>query len=538
MKVLFAAALFAAISMGVFAQTPTIRTINGVLSAASFAQQGMPNAGIAQGGMFTVFGTDLGPAVIQEVQAYPVSTTLAETSVTITSGATVLQAPMIFTLAGQVAAVMPSITPIGPATLTVTYKGVTSAPYAIQVIANGFGFFTLNAQGTGAGAITGADFKKFLPNHAAMPGDPVILWGTGLGALPYPDGDVPVATNLTNIPVELYVGDKLVSTGYQGPGCCSGINQIVFTVPQDVATGCNVPVEVKINNNVSPTATMPITTNPNRICSDDNGIPSSIWTTIFSKASTNVGFVSLNRATESVPILGSISTDTGSADFFNVEPITFTSTPALQVPAIGSCVVNVISEGDVPSFPGLTGLNAGPFVNATGPNGLRQMSPGSVAGTYSTAVGASAFLVPGAFTIANGAGGSDVGAFSFSLNVAPPLTWTNEAAITSVDRSAGVTVTWTGGAPGSYAKVTGFSSLLGPPAVLAEFICEAPVAQGSLTVPPNVLLQLPASTLVDGFGTGLLEVGNTSAPVAFTAMGLDYGIATSTVINASSVAYK
>jgi uncharacterized protein (TIGR03437 family) len=49
-----------------------------------------------------------------------------------------MTAPMIYTSAGQVAAIMPSTTPAGNGTLTLTFNG-NSGSTPIQVLATGFG---------------------------------------------------------------------------------------------------------------------------------------------------------------------------------------------------------------------------------------------------------------------------------------------------------------------------------------------------------------------------------------------------------------
>jgi len=533
MRSFFAVLLFASLGVCLSAQTPSIRTINGVLNAASYAQTGMPNSPIAQGAMITIFGTNLGPATLQEVNAFPITSNLAGTSVNIKAGGTTTQAPMIFTSAGQVAAVMPSTTPVGTVSVSVTYNKVTSSSYNVQVAANSFGTFAINSQGNGTGLITGPGGKVFVPNFAAIPNDTAVIWGTGLGALPYNDADQPTAINLTNIPVELYIGGQKVPTTYQGPSCCAGINQIQFTVPTGGVEGCSVPVEVKINNIVSPAVTMPITSNADRVCSDPNGISSSIWEELFSKASFNLGFVDLSRTSETFAGVFSQTTDTGSAGFINVQPLNFLGGTTFQVPAIGSCLVTTYTEGSTPSYPTLTGLDAGPVIDAKGPNGTQAMTPvASEKGFYATTNGSTSFLSPGSWTISNGSGGAAVGPFSFNMTFPQPVTWTNQSSINTVDRANGVTVTWTGGAPGTFAKITGFSVITGPPGVVAEFTCTAPIAQGTFTVGPDVLLQLPAST------TGELSLGNSEPYTSFTATGLDYGFAQSSVLATSLVAYK
>ena len=60
---------------------------------------------IAQGSLFVVFGNNLGPASLVQVSAFPLPNILSGTSVTVTSGSTKLNCPMIYTSSAQVAAI-------------------------------------------------------------------------------------------------------------------------------------------------------------------------------------------------------------------------------------------------------------------------------------------------------------------------------------------------------------------------------------------------------------------------------------------------
>jgi hypothetical protein len=299
---------------------------------------------------------------------------------------------------------------------------------------------------------------------------------------------------------------------------------------------------VSINGIVSPTTTMPIaSSNANRVCSDPNGISGTVLETLLSKPSFNLGFVTLSRTTATNPISGTTTTtDTGDAGFFNIKPLDYAGAVSFQQTSIGSCIVNVISEGAGSTLlSAFTGLDAGPFIDVKGPGGTDQkLTPvQGFTGDYISTNGITSFLTPGAWT-ASGTGGADVGAFSVGITVANPITWTNEASINTVDRASGVTVTWTGGAPGTYAKITGSSILMGPPALVATFTCQAPVAQETFTVGPEVLLQLPASGSIGGIGLGSLSLGNSEPYTSFTATGLDYGFAESSVLVSKSVTYQ
>jgi hypothetical protein len=102
-----------------------------------------------------------------------------------------------------------------------------------------------------------------------------------------------------------------------------------------------------------------------------------------------------------------------------------------------------------------------------------------------------------------------------------PLVWTNQAAITAVDRSKPVTVNWTGGIPGTYVQVGGGSTTI---SASASFLCIAPVEAGQFTIPSYILGSMPV-------GNGGINLLNQSAPQYFPASGL---IATFAVAEAQS----
>jgi len=88
--------LFASLS---FAK-PTIAT-DGIVSAASYLPSGFPNSGIAQGSIFIVFGSGMGPSSIVQNNAFPLQKQLGGTSIKVTVGGTTVDALMIYSLAGQ-----------------------------------------------------------------------------------------------------------------------------------------------------------------------------------------------------------------------------------------------------------------------------------------------------------------------------------------------------------------------------------------------------------------------------------------------------
>jgi hypothetical protein len=59
--------------------------VNSVLNPASYALPGMPNYGIAQGGLLVAFGTGLGPGGYNAVSAFPLQKTLNGISIRVRS---------------------------------------------------------------------------------------------------------------------------------------------------------------------------------------------------------------------------------------------------------------------------------------------------------------------------------------------------------------------------------------------------------------------------------------------------------------------
>ena len=97
---------------------------NAILNAASDAFVGLPNSSIAQGSIFTIYGTNLGPTSSPPL-AYPLQTTLGGASVKVTSGGTTVNAIPVFVSPNQINAILPGSTPTGTANLTVTYNGAS-----------------------------------------------------------------------------------------------------------------------------------------------------------------------------------------------------------------------------------------------------------------------------------------------------------------------------------------------------------------------------------------------------------------------------
>ena len=283
---------------------------NSVVNAASYAQSGMPNYGIAQGGTFILQGQNLGAKGVVVANSFPLQTSMGGTSMTIKVGGASVDALMIYVVAGQpnssdqLAGIVPSNTPTGNGTITVTFNGRTSGAAPITIVANAFGIFAINQAGIGPGVFTDPNFRPNTLTNSAHAGDLMFIWGTGLGAINASDANAPPVGNL-NVPVEVYVGNTKASIGYQGrSGCCSGIDQILITVPQGV-TGCYVPVAVKTGNVVSNFTTMSIAASGN-VCSDPTAFSVADLGKTQSGAALSKAEVSISRiaVTASIPGMG------------------------------------------------------------------------------------------------------------------------------------------------------------------------------------------------------------------------------------------
>lgn len=557
------AVFFAASCHFMQAQTKPVIKNNGVVNAASFAGPGMPNYAIAQGSIFNVFGSGLGPATIVQSSGFPVPTTLGGTSLSVSVGSVTVKPLILYTLDGQIAAVMPSATPVGLASLTVTYNGQTSAPALFSVVSNSFGIFTINSAGTGPGIVTDASKRvggidTLVTKTAAMnSGDVGIIWGTGIGPVSGDESAAALPGDMPQVPVEVYVGGLPASLTYRGrSGCCSGLDQIAFVVPQGVA-GCNVSLEVKIGTVISNFPSIAIAPSGN-VCSDPNSLSPADQTRLSGVGSVSVGSLTLTRTNVSLPLpppLPSVNntSDIGAGLF---EKFTYAQYAVFQNPTnytvAGSCTVFDYSGTTAtyidPVQPAV--LDAGTALTVTGPNGTASLIKGSATGLqYSKTLGnvttglpggTPLFLDKGTYTV-TGAGGSGVGAFSATINLPDPLVWTNQAATTTVTRSQGQLITWTGGDPAGNVLILGFSTVTGANAG-REFLCVAPTSAGKFTVPPSVLLAMPASTSTSipssaASVTGAIGVGYSKSNT-FTAPGVDLGTIVGLGLNLTTVSYK
>ena len=245
--------------------------IDAVANSASYWRAGQNQLGIAQGSLFVVLGSNLGPAELAQSQ-FPLSDQLGGSSVRVQVGSTVMPALMVYTISRQIGAVLPSGAPTGAGNLVVTYNGRSSVTVPVTVAPSAIGLYTLNQGGTGPGAITTAAYDVIGPSFAANPGETLTAWATGVGPVAGEEGKGPLVGDLGG--VEVFVGNKPAVVHYAGrSGCCAGVDQIAFDVPSGVS-GCFVPLVARshgVAGNFSSIAIAP----QGRQCSDPFGLPQS-----------------------------------------------------------------------------------------------------------------------------------------------------------------------------------------------------------------------------------------------------------------------
>jgi len=520
----------------------------------------LPNSSIAQGSYFTIYGNNFGPAssVCSATPAscywkpYPLPTTIENTSVSVTVGGTTVPVYLEFAeqLNGysQINAVLPSNTPTGTGTLTVTYNRTPSTAVPITVVASSFGTFAWNEAGSGPGIFTNAVANQLLtPFNTVKPGDYVTIWGTGLGPAPNVSTEAAAPPSQTNLcgsgatcPVTVWIGGQSATVTYAGRSPYTAEDQIDFIVPANVTTGCYVQVAVVTNSVVSNFTSLSVDAS-GAVCHDDDGIDfSDIASVVQSKGQANVGdiimlsnYLNLDLSSAGLGVL-KWDNDTVSGVIGTYSARTLDSFQGLSLaPSVNNCAATPFLQYPPPPDPALAGvafLDAGSSLSVQGPNGTAAVAK-STDGAYtnngvpvggetindlilgcpaSSTNNCAPFFLSSAFAISagtytvTGPGGSAVGALSAPITVsssAASFKWTNQGSVTAgpIPRNTPLTITWSGGDPNGFVDITAIASTLSSglepaaatPGILVE--CIAPTSLGTFTIPTYVLQTLPST---------------------------------------------
>jgi endo-1,4-beta-xylanase len=233
--------------------TPLLNAAN-VVNAASY--QGGP---VAPGEIVTIFGADYGPADLVATQLtgsgdFP--TSVAGVQVTFDG----VPAPLVYAKTGQVSAIVPFAV-AGKQQTVIQYQynpgsgAVVSNTATAPVAAAAPAIFSLDASGSGPGAILNVDYSV---NSAANPvaaGGAIQVFGTGGGGIVGGASDGAPASGagtLVTQPVTATIGGVAANVLYAGPapGLVNGVIQVNLTIPAGLTPGPQ-PVAITVGTAAS-----------------------------------------------------------------------------------------------------------------------------------------------------------------------------------------------------------------------------------------------------------------------------------------------
>jgi uncharacterized protein (TIGR03437 family) len=510
---------------------PPTPAITEVLDAASYTKD------LAQGSIFVVKGSNLSASGFTQM-SFPLPTASGGVSIKFAAPGTGASGQgtsaylvYLYNLTGvnQLAAVVPSTLAVGTYDVAVTYNNTTGTIPGVRVVQRKPELITADSTGSGLAVVQNyisaaqLDIDRLTTFSASgftfspsKPGQTLIAWATGFGPVSGSDNTASpgfdFSTNGVN--VQVIVGGMSIKPLYAGraPGL-AGADQINFTLPANVPTGCTVSFQVSMNGVLSNTTFIAIAPDANATACVQPGFTTAQLQQYDNGASFTTGYFALAQFTQTLPQVGAVKINSASGGFtrFTGFQLAGLAQAQAQVTTSGACyVTHSVSSTQTTAIPSTgRGLDAG-SVTINGPaasglsNKLLNQDPNSY--TYSLNLGIegglsipgsiNASLVAGSYTV-NGAGGKDVGRFNATVNLGASLNVTGGLPATVV-RSAGLPLSWTGGNASDLVQIIGSSGTTtgtGANTVVDSwlFVCTTNAGAGSFTVPASVLTQLPAS---------------------------------------------
>jgi uncharacterized protein (TIGR03437 family) len=462
----------------------------------------------------------------------------------------------------QLAGILQSTVPVGTYNVTVT-NGTASAPFQATVVKSKFALFTQDSTGSGLAAAQDQVSTNYYLNRLttgniagtaiapAYPGEYMVAYGTGLGPVPAADDNdaMPVDDLSKTDTIQAVVGGVNIPVLFAGRAGYAGEDQINFQLPANVPTGCTVSFQLSVNGNLSPATTLSIAPTASAPACVLPGYTTSQLQALDNGGTITVGGFDLVQSNETVPGEGSLTSASASGAFTQItgfELASLGNQPSFSETTVGSCTVvqvTVTNTGTVSAGGVATFLDAG-VVTLSGPgaSNLNKTAMTDTGGVYTLSIGSSlpgggtGQLVAGTYTV-SGAGGTGVGSFNASITLGTPIAVTLPS---TVIRSQGLPLTWTGGNPSDIVTITGYSgttSGTGASAVTtaSQFTCTTTAGTGGFTVSSQVLDQLPATQSAASGGAGYLSVSSGPSPVSFAPV----LTGTSSTVNATySAAYS
>jgi uncharacterized protein (TIGR03437 family) len=223
----------------------------GVKNAASYV-----NNVISPGELFYIEGNHFGPVTFAGPQLGSdglVATTIANTQVLFDGQ----PAPLYYTAAGVVTGFAPfSLDGKRTTNIQVVSNGVASPPVNVFVLDAVPGILTSDSSGGGQGVISNQDGSTNGPGNPELPGNTILLWGTGGGNTNPPGRDGAfsgVGAPVANLKLQVKVfmdGQPATDVSYAGaaPTIVEGVWVIKVRIPANARHQANLPVLVQIGD--------------------------------------------------------------------------------------------------------------------------------------------------------------------------------------------------------------------------------------------------------------------------------------------------
>jgi uncharacterized protein (TIGR03437 family) len=233
---------------------PPLINSGGVVNAASYVGPVVP------GSIAAAFGNFLLSSPSGAVGT-PLPTDLSDLFLQFGNG---IRAPLFYASGGQVNLQVPWEITQTQTTLTASVSGQTSAPQTLNLAPFAPAIFSINAQGTGQGAILDTSYHLVDASNPTVPGSTYIqIYCTGLGQVTnqpqsgFPAPSSPLAETPTTPTVT--IGNVAAQGLFSGlaPGFV-GLYQVNALVPVGVPSGDSVPVSITIGGVTSNTVTIAV----------------------------------------------------------------------------------------------------------------------------------------------------------------------------------------------------------------------------------------------------------------------------------------
>ncbi len=211
---------------------------------------------IAPGEIVVLYGSGLGPAQLASANVGSdglYDAALAGTRVQFDG----IGAPILYTAATQVAAIVPYEVTGASTQVTVTFQGQTSAPATIALAGSAPGLFTVGPNGQGQAVAVNQNGSINSSEIPVAVGDKISLFATvegqtspggvdgALAAMPSPTPILPVTVTIGGVTV-----DNLHLVG-GASGEVAGLLQIDAVIPAGVTPSSAVPVVIQVSGAIS-----------------------------------------------------------------------------------------------------------------------------------------------------------------------------------------------------------------------------------------------------------------------------------------------